>query len=109
MKKICIFILLFISFPAFSGNIWDSQNKISKIWVLSDGNFAIYTSSVVNSVCQSEGELLHVYLNQNSVSASGVKNLLSTALLAMSADMNVEIKYDNSSSSCFLNELRLKK
>lgn len=52
---------------------------------------------------------MHVQEGQNGVSTAGLQTLLSSSMTALVSEMTVDVKYDDSSSSCFVKEIRLKK
>lgn len=106
-------LFIFISLAVFSitsnaSKVWVNDQKLSSVWTISTGDFVIQTESSADPICQDSGKYFHVYENQSGVTSEGRKALLSTAMTALAAGSDIDIRYENSTSSCFVKELRIR-
>ena len=92
--------------PANATTQWYS-GTVQQIYPLSDGSFEIGTSSVLPT-CAGNGNggvYLNVAPGENSMTASGVQNMLATLLTTFALGRSIQIAYDDGTTSCYVNRL----
>lgn len=102
LKKLSVLICLsFITGGLYAHDMWTGPKKIESVQVVNDGGFLINLDSEVDVDCTHGGtSTLLISPNQNGVTITGAKSLLSTALIAFSTGSNVNIMYSNDTSYC---------
>ena len=85
-------------------NLWSDFKQIKAVQVMNNGGFMIIFDSEKATECyQSDRNVIIFSPNQNEVSVSGAKSLLSTALIAFTTERKVKILHSFSieSGSCW--------
>jgi len=97
-------LLLSALSPAQAATVW-YQGPVQFVYPLNDGSFIIGIPNV--AVCTSSGSNSHLYVTPgaNGVTLDGTKSMLATVLTAFSLGRTIEVAYDDSSSSCYVNRL----
>lgn len=81
-----------------AADVWTPSLLPSSVQVVESGGFIVYFASQFSATC---GNRVHVYPNQNSVTESGSKAMLSTALASFLAEQPVAVMYDDSTQFCW--------
>jgi hypothetical protein len=90
---------------ANAGTVW-YQGSVQLVYPLNDGSFLIGVPAVLPVYLGSgSGTYLYVTPGANAVTLDGAKNMLSTVLTAFALGRNIEVAYDDASSSCYVNRL----
>lgn len=106
LASIAFLVLAQSAAPVNAATRWYT-GTIQQIYPLNDGSFEIATSSVLPT-CSGNGAngvYLSVTPGQNAVTTSGVQSMLATVLTAFALERSVQIAYDDSTSSCYVNRL----
>jgi len=86
MKKVCglIVAIMFSAVvgPAYAVNTWINGTTITGVQVLEDGGIILYLPPNSDPGCSEGGKLFYVALDQNNMSAEGLKNILALSLVA---------------------------
>lgn len=111
IKKLCICICLTLTAGGlFAHDMWTGTKKIESVQVVNDGGFLINLDSEINVDCSHGGtSTLLISPNENGVTRTGARSLLSTALIAFSTGSNVNIMYSNDTSYCWGKNLLISK
>jgi hypothetical protein len=109
MKKI-IFLALFYSLSTniFAANTWKNATYIEGVQALNDNRFILYLPAGSDPICKEAGKLFYVAPTQNGVTVDGAKNILSLALVAFTTGKKVSIRYNNGTSSCYVQQIHLR-
>lgn len=93
IKNFILSCLLFASLNIHAqNNIWTDSEQIKAVQVMNNGGFMIILDSEKEAICpNSDNNVLVFSPNQNDVSISGAKSLLSTALIAFTTEKKVKI------------------
>ncbi len=105
-------LLVTIEINAQNNSIWTDSKQINAIQVMNNGGFIIILDSEESTECSKDDENVIAFSpNQNEVSVTGAKSLLSTALISFTTDQKVKIQYSYSivSDYCWGNALYLTK
>mgnify|MGYP001175982395 CR=1 FL=1 len=98
-------ILSLFSLPALSQQLWHS-GELERIYPHANGSFVItFKTNHPNCSNQSEPKYHYVKAGENGVTPEGVQSMLSVALAAFMADKALTIKFDDTSTACFINRL----
>lgn len=89
---------------AFAANVWHTS-KIKTIYPVSDGDFIIIFKST--SQCTDRNQYHRVFVGSNGIDAEGSNKLYSAALAAAAMGKTVSINFDDSSSNCFINRMKV--
>ena len=104
-----VFIELFsIVLPGLANAACVTDVKLNGVQALGDGTFILYAPNNTSSICSEGGKLFHVKVNQNGVTESGLKLIVSTAMSAYSMNKNISIWYDDSVSHCWVHSVVVK-
>lgn len=110
MKVIAFFVLLAMPVFALSATKWTGAKTVISVQIVEHGGFLLGFDSEIEPACTQAGtNTLYIYPNQNGVSAAGLNAMLSASLLALSAEMKVDVMYDNTDSKCFGQYVKIKK
>ena len=107
MRKLCITLLLLmsVSYSAIAKPTWHSD-KITRVYPLGEGGFVItFANNSPSCTNTSQSKYHYVAVGQNGVTEEGIKFLYSAALTAAASGKTVDINFDASSSSCYINRL----
>lgn len=72
---------------------------------MSDGDFIIIFKAA--SQCKDRNQYHRVVVGSNGINAEGSKKLYSAALAAAAMGKTVSINFDDSSSNCFINRMKV--
>ncbi len=112
MKKLIAFLLISIisiSAKAETFTAVDSL-KINGIEGVFNGGFVLHFDTPVHSACLTSGtDKIYVYANHVSVTADGVKTLLSLAMTGYATQANVRVIFDSDTSECWVKYLTIYK
>ncbi len=106
MKNIVVTLLLACTVfsDANAADVWTGEKEIVSIQVVEHGGFLIYFSTEVNSICTNAGtKSIYVYPVSSPgslVNDAGLSALLSTALVALTTGMMVNVMYDDATNLC---------
>lgn len=92
---------LFASTEAFSANVWKNSMEITSIMTLTDGGFIVQGPAGIAPEC-SGGNSFYVRANQNSQTSDGVKTALALSLTAYSVGKSVNLLFDNTNATCYV-------
>lgn len=103
-KKIIGILLALIPFSAAAQSVWHTST-IRTVYPLAEGGFVlIFTTD--SPACPAVSPKYHfVMLNQNGMTAAGLKNLYAGALTAAAAAKEVSIYFDPTSTECYVNRM----
>jgi hypothetical protein len=83
-------------------DLWTGPMTINTVQVVDNGGFIIKMDQEINPLCTYAGsDTLFIYPYKNGVNQSGIKSLLSTALIAFTSELKVNIMYDDSTMYCW--------
>lgn len=104
-KRFILIILVFFSTNSFGTAVWHGST-IKSIYPLADDSF-ILRLDVDSSSCQSaeSPKYYYVKVGEQGVTQGALNRMYSAALAAGVAKKNVQIAYEDNSSSCFINRL----
>jgi len=102
MKKIvCILIFTFLSATANAAFV--ENLKIERVQASPNGGFLLFFDKDVHSNCVTSGKnVVYAYPDKAGMTDSGLKSLLSVALVGFTADKNTAIHFDESSNECWV-------
>lgn len=106
MKKLIKLIalagcLVSASAIAQAGSQWTGNKKVTSVQVVHNGGMVIYLDSEVNPICTNAGtSSVYVMPTQSGVTEAGAAAMLSSSYIALTANLNVSILYDDSTSYC---------
>ena len=100
-------LLLFSSLSP-AENVWKNSTYIEGVQALHTGGYILYLPPDSSLSCQEGGKLFYLAANQNGMTQEGLSNILSVALVAYTAKRQVSVLYDDSSSSCYVQQVYLK-
>ncbi|WNO08670.1 hypothetical protein [Teredinibacter sp. KSP-S5-2] len=91
-----------ISMNAISADVWTGNKKIKRVQIVQNGGFLLTFDSVIQPSCSIAGtSALYIYPDKGGITQEGIKSFLSTALMAFSTDLNVDVMYDDSTGYCW--------
>ena len=92
---------------ALGGEAW-GVDTVKMVYPLANGSFVLILNTSPPS-CPSAGnpKYLYVVAGENGVTADGVKAMLATALTAAAAGKQLQVAFDDSTVSCYVNRLAL--
>ena len=90
---------MFVTTGVFAQS-WTDMKQIISVQVMNHGGFMINLEGKENTLCTQDGaSKIFFYPNQNGVSFDGAKSLLSTALIAFTTGLKVNVMYSYSIDS----------
>lgn len=106
MEVFATILFLGLATTAMAAPVWHTE-KIERIYPYSDGSFVLIMAND-SSACTSTAspKYYHVQIGQNGVTELGLKNMLSVAMFAAAAELNVSINFDDSTNQCYINRLQ---
>jgi len=111
MRKLCglIVAIMFsvVVGPAYAVNTWINGTTITGVQVEEDGGVILYLPSNSDPDCLEGGKLFYVALNQNNMSAEGLKNILALSLVALTTGKQISILYEESTPNCYVKQVYL--
>ena len=106
-KRKLLIVMLLLLFQNVSADV-SAPFKINSIRAVSNGSFQITADATINTAC-SDGNFLHIWINQAGVNADGASAMLATALTALTTDKSVVVNYDPSSINCWVDAISISK
>ena len=92
---------------AGAAELWVDEYLLS-VYPLSDGNFILsFQTAPTQCTSTANPKYFHVYAGQNGVTAEGVKAMLAASLTALASGKRVQAAFDDSTSNCFVNRIRI--
>lgn len=81
-------------------------SKVKMVYPPSDGNFIIILQVDPPNVCTAgANKQLNVVAGQAGANAEGVKKMYAAALLALAAEKDITVVFDNATQQCYVNRL----
>ena len=85
-----------------------ASGLLKYVYALSDGGIALtFQVDPANCPGPGPGKYLYIYAGQYGTNALGAKNMYAQALAAKLANRVVTVGFDDSTTSCFINRLRI--
>lgn len=81
-----------------AADVWTPSQVPASVQVVESGGFIVYFASQFSATC---GNRVHIYPNQHSVTESGAKAMLGTALASFFAEQALSVMYDDSTEFCW--------
>ena len=104
-KILTLFFILTVPTSALAGPAWQNHTYVKGVQALHNGGIILYLPPGSDTACLEGGKLFYVIPGQNGVTAEGVKNILTVALVAHSTGKQVSVYYDNADPHCYVKQL----
>lgn len=83
-------------------------SSITSVYPVPDGSFYITLADIPAECTNTNSpKRLHVKVGENAMTADAMKQIYAAALVAVTADLTVYVAYDDATSSCYVNRLRV--
>ncbi len=81
---------------------WTGYKTVTSVQVVDSGGIIIFLDSEINPKCTKSGtEAVYVHPSYHNMTDKGVDGVRSTAFLALSTGMKVNVLYDESTAFCY--------
>ncbi len=96
--------LLLVPVMANSADVWHTS-KLQSVYPLANGDIVLIFQNDAAS-CTRPDKYHYITVGINSVTAEGRDNMFAVALAALTADLSVQVNFDDASNDCNVNRLK---
>jgi hypothetical protein len=83
-------------------------SMISDVYPMANGSFVIsLADEPTHCTSGSTPKRLTIKMRENNMTAEGARQMFAAALTALTSGVGVDVAYDDATSSCYVNRLRL--